>query len=94
MLPELTRCHRLAGLGADAGHEPDLCLEIQPLARAEPGDRPAGGQVLAMRADDRGAGDDHRAGPAVVAGREVQPVSWQRGRAGAEDLPDRARVVT
>ena len=48
---------------------------------------------LAGRADHRGAGDDHRAGPAVVADRQVLPVRQQRRLAGPEDLADVGRVV-
>lgn len=74
-----------------AHHEADLGLDVEAYRWA--GDRAIGGGPLPGRPDHRRAGDHHRAGPPVVADRQVLPVGQQRRLAGAEDLPHVRRVV-
>ena len=75
-----------------ADHEADLGLDVEPCRRARtPGPSAVG--PLPAGPDDRRAGDDHRAGPAVVADRQVLPVGQQRRLVGPEDPPDVGGVV-
>ena len=74
--------------------KPDLGLDVQPRATGRTS-APASSRRLALPAGphDVGAGDHDRAGPAVVADRQVLPVRRQRLAVRAEHPPDVRRVV-
>ena len=71
----------------------ELGLDVEADARAE--DRSGVLRALALpaRPHDLGARDDDRAGPAVVADRQVLPVRGEGRVVGPEDLADVARMV-
>ncbi len=76
---------------AGADHEAQLGLEVEALAG--PVGRPVRAVADASGPHDVGAGDDHRAGPAVVADGHVLPAGVQRRAVGTEDAAHVRGVV-
>ena len=93
VLGEAVDVHRFAKDRLHADDEAELGLEVEPGRRAEGGPGSAGRPAGAVRAAHRGAGHDHRPGPAVIAGRLVPPVRGQRLAARPEYPADVAGVV-
>ena len=93
MLRERARRHRRAEGRADANHEPELRLDVKPDRRAEHRGRVTWSLALAGGADDAGARDDDRPGPAVVADGQVLPVGRQRLGVRPEEPAEVGRVV-
>ncbi len=94
VLAEVAQRHRAARLGRHAHHEADLGLDVQADGRAEDGSGVGGPLALPARAHDVRPGHHDRAGPAVVADRQVLPVRGEGvGGVGAEDPADVPRVV-
>ncbi len=94
VLAEVAERHRAAEFRRHAHDEADLGLDVEADGRAEDGSGVGRRLALPRRADDVRAGDDDRAGAAVVADREVFPVRGEGvGGVGAEDPADVPGVV-
>ena len=96
--PKTCSAPRRAATGAPssvgaADDEADLGLDVEPPDRPEP-IGPSARAALPARPDDVGARDDDRAGPPVVADRQVLPVRRQRRRRpGRNSRPDVGGVL-